>query len=167
MFIDYYTLLDIEENSSPEEIRAAFKKQALKWHPDRNKGLDTTDQMQKINEAYLILKDFEARERYNKEYWRFKEYQKSSKAPKFQYTETKVKEDSSDYKVNDDILERWMENARKQAIDLARKAVKDFKDTAVVGVKEATKGMGQQLAYQIIAGCIMTLLFALLQTCKN
>ena len=52
MFKDYYSLLEIDETASQDEIKKAFRGQAVKWHPDRNKGLDTTSQMQAINEAY-------------------------------------------------------------------------------------------------------------------
>ena len=62
MFKDYYAILEIDVTASEEDIKAAFKKQALKWHPDRNIGKDTTSIMQDINEAKLILLDFEARE---------------------------------------------------------------------------------------------------------
>ena len=62
MFIDYYEVLEIKSTASIEEVKAAFKMQALKWHPDRNLGVDTTLRMQLINEAYLILKDVEARQ---------------------------------------------------------------------------------------------------------
>ena len=57
MFKDYYKLLDIQQNASDEEIKKAFREQAIEWHPDRNQGTDTTLRMQEINEAYLILKD--------------------------------------------------------------------------------------------------------------
>ena len=67
-FKDYYQILNVSLGATNEEIKRAFKEEALKWHPDRNAGKDTTLQMQLINEAYLILRDSEARQRYNKEY---------------------------------------------------------------------------------------------------
>ena len=68
MFRDYYAILEIKQNANQEEIKAAFKRQALKWHPDRNQGTDTTSKMQAINEAKLILLDTEARMKYDIEY---------------------------------------------------------------------------------------------------
>jgi len=78
MFKDYYKLLDIQQNASDEEIKKAFREQAIEWHPDRNQGTDTTLRMQEINEAYLILKDKEARARYDIEYNKFKQYQEQN-----------------------------------------------------------------------------------------
>ena len=120
MFIDYYAVLEIEETATLEEIKAAFKKQAIKWHPDKNIGVDTTIKMQEINEAYVLLKDTEARERYDKEYQTFKQYQsefKSKEKKKEEQQENKEysnKESSKnqsektyeyyEYEINDDIL---------------------------------------------------------------
>src|SRR5690554_3642123 len=55
MFKDYYAILEIDVSASQDDIKAAFKKQALRCHPDRNIGKDTTLIMQDINEAKLIL----------------------------------------------------------------------------------------------------------------
>ena len=71
MFKDYYAILELSQNADLNQIKAAFKKQALKWHPDRNIGVDTTSIMQTIVEAHLILKDQEARIKYDEEYRKF------------------------------------------------------------------------------------------------
>ena len=47
----------------------------MRWHPDRNPGIDTNPQMQLINEAKLILLDEEARAKYDLQYSRFKQHQ--------------------------------------------------------------------------------------------
>lgn len=180
MFKDYYAILEVDETVTQEEIKAAFKKQALKWHPDRNQGVDTTKRMQEINEAYLILKDIEARERYNQEYQRFKHYQQEKKQhqqesyqeQKHQQRENESKQkektyEYADYKVDDDILNKWMNNAKQQAVDLAKQTIEDLKGMVSIGVKAAAKEAGNQFIYQIIISVVFLIIFALAKSCNN
>ena len=55
---DPYTILGIKPGATQEEIKAAYKGQAMKWHPDRNKGNEenAAEQFKKIGEAYEALK---------------------------------------------------------------------------------------------------------------
>jgi curved DNA-binding protein CbpA len=82
MFVDYYKILEIEINSTQQEIKAAFRKQAIKWHPDKNPNVDVNEKMQLINEAYLILKDEEARIHYDIEHKKFYDFYNSRKQQK-------------------------------------------------------------------------------------
>lgn len=50
-----YTLLGVSQYSSPDKIKRAFRKMALKHHPDRSK--DSGEMFMKVNEAYLKIKD--------------------------------------------------------------------------------------------------------------
>ncbi|XP_077304256.1 dnaJ homolog subfamily C member 10 [Lithobates pipiens] len=64
---DYYSLLGVSRASSNREIRQAFKKLALKLHPDKNKNdPDAHDKFLKINRAYEVLKDEDLRKKYDK-----------------------------------------------------------------------------------------------------
>jgi hypothetical protein len=54
-FADLYGALGVEPDASPEDIRAAFRKMAWRWHPDRNRSPEAQSQFQKVNEAYATL----------------------------------------------------------------------------------------------------------------
>jgi len=55
---DYYQILEVDKNASPQAIKEAFRKQALKYHPDRNKdNPSAAEKMKEINEAYAVLSD--------------------------------------------------------------------------------------------------------------
>lgn len=57
---DYYDLLGVTKTSSAQEIKNAYRKKALEWHPDRHQGTDKEEAERKfkeINEAYQVLSD--------------------------------------------------------------------------------------------------------------
>ena len=63
---DYYKILGVNKNSSKDEIKKAYKKLALKHHPDRNKGDKQSEEtFKKINEAYAVLSDDSKRKQYD------------------------------------------------------------------------------------------------------
>ena len=63
---DYYKTLGVERNASPEEIKRAFRKLAMKHHPDRNPGnKEAEEKFKKMTEAYEVLSDPQKRARYD------------------------------------------------------------------------------------------------------
>ncbi len=64
--MDYYELLGVAKGSSADEIKKAYRKLALKYHPDRNKGdKEAEEKFKKISEAYAVLSDPKKREQYD------------------------------------------------------------------------------------------------------
>ena len=62
---DYYDVLGVSRNASLEEIKKAYRKLALEWHPDRNKSPQAEERFKEINEAYEVLSDPEKRAAYD------------------------------------------------------------------------------------------------------
>jgi len=65
---DYYNILDIKFNSPPEDIKRAYRKLALKYHPDQNTNASAEERFIEIREAYEMLRDDQKRKLYNAMY---------------------------------------------------------------------------------------------------
>src|SRR5215208_8074999 len=64
---DYYKTLGVERNASEEDIRKAYRKLAMQYHPDRNPNdKQAEDRFKEINEAYQVLSDSEKRGHYDR-----------------------------------------------------------------------------------------------------
>lgn len=62
---DYYEVLGIQRDADEAEIKAAYHKLAMKWHPDRNESPEAESKFKEIATAYAILKDPKKRARYD------------------------------------------------------------------------------------------------------
>jgi len=65
MVKEYYQILNISENASQDEIKSAYKKQALKYHPDRCKEQNAEEMFKKVTKAYEVLSDPAKRSNYD------------------------------------------------------------------------------------------------------
>lgn len=62
---DYYEILGVKKDASESEIKSAYRKKALKHHPDRNEAEDAEEKFKEINEAYQILSDSKKKQAYD------------------------------------------------------------------------------------------------------
>lgn len=190
MFVDYYALLEIEPLATKDEIKKAFRRLAVKYHPDKNTGFDTTKQMQLINEAYLFLKDTEGRIKYDREYQFYKQYEQKKK----QEHEAKVRQEEErqrqpkqkeyqqresvkpepeeefskeEYTFHDETLKNWMKNAREQSVDLSKETIEDLRGMFKAGTNAAIDKVGNMLPGYLIGAVFMLIVVLLMKTCKQ
>ncbi len=79
---DYYKILGVAKNASGEDVKRAYRKLAMKYHPDRNPGDKSAEnQFKEINEAYEVLSDPKKRARYDQLGDSYFRYQQSGGAP--------------------------------------------------------------------------------------
>ena len=62
---DYYKILGVDRNADSRTIKKAYKRLALKYHPDVNKNPDATEKFKEITEAYAVLSDPDKRRKYD------------------------------------------------------------------------------------------------------
>ena len=63
---DYYSILGVAKNATPESIKKKYRKLAMEYHPDRNKGdKQAEEKFKNINEAYAVLSDPKKRKQYD------------------------------------------------------------------------------------------------------
>lgn len=62
---DFYQVLGVNKNSTEEDIKKAYRRLALKWHPDKNKDLEAEKKFKEINKAYEVLSDPQKRQTYD------------------------------------------------------------------------------------------------------
>lgn len=62
---DYYQILGISKNATAADIKKAYRKLALQYHPDRNKGKEAEEKFKEVNKAYEVLSDPQKRQTYD------------------------------------------------------------------------------------------------------
>jgi molecular chaperone DnaJ len=64
---DYYEVLGVQRNATEQELKSAYRKLALQYHPDRNPGDNGSEEkFKEINEAYAVLSNPDNRARYDR-----------------------------------------------------------------------------------------------------
>jgi molecular chaperone DnaJ len=62
---DYYEVLGVPKDASPDQIKRAYRDLAMRYHPDKNKNHDAEEKFKEINEAYAVLSNDEKRRQYD------------------------------------------------------------------------------------------------------
>lgn len=89
---DYYQILELQPNASPDEVRKAYRRLALRYHPDRNPGDDNAeDRFKEIAEAYGVLIDPVKKSEFDR--YRKSASQKSQPTRNFRYTQEEILRD--------------------------------------------------------------------------
>lgn len=162
MFKDYYKILGIQQSASAQDIKSAYRSMSMKWHPDRNQGVDVTSIMQDINEAYAILKDSDKRFRYDKEYASFQE-QRYSNVSQSCKNSTSEGSWNYDYDVHDETLKEDINKARRTAEKLVNEFLNSFKAAS----KKAAKGAWDGAKGYIYAAIILSIIGLAIGTCVH
>ncbi|MCQ9154105.1 molecular chaperone DnaJ [Acidomonas methanolica] len=65
--LDFYAVLEVSRDASPDDLKRAYRKQAMRWHPDRNPGdAEAEEKFKAVNVAYDVLKDEQKRATYDR-----------------------------------------------------------------------------------------------------
>ena len=62
---DFYKVLGVSKNASPDEIKKAYRKLAVQYHPDKNKSKDAAEKFKEVSKAYEVLSDSQKRQTYD------------------------------------------------------------------------------------------------------
>jgi len=62
---DFYDVLEVKKDTSPAELKKAYRQLALKYHPDRNKGKDAAEKFKELSEAYEVLSNPQKKKNYD------------------------------------------------------------------------------------------------------
>ena len=79
--MDYYKELGVSRTATSNDIRTAYKRLALLWHPDRNKAKDAEEKFKKIKQAYDVLIDDQQRRDYDQQQQNRKSHKNRSSYP--------------------------------------------------------------------------------------
>lgn len=164
---DYYTLLGVTKTANDKEIKSAYRKKALEWHPDRNKDPKAEEMFKKINKAFETLSNPEKKQMYDQlGHQAYEQY--GGKAPgggarggqgnygPFTYTYTGNPQDFNfdfgDFSDPFDIFEQFFGGARQRRPQRPVYSMRLTFDEAVKGTEKETVISGKTRKIKIPAG---------------
>lgn len=140
---DYYKVLDVSHDASLEEIKKAYRKLALKWHPDKNTSPNASEKFIEINEAYLILSNDQKRYLYDQK------IKNSQVEASFTFTEEDLNNE----------FHQFVKEARQSAEKFSKYSFKRFNNSVLKPLGIASKALGKStflgLLFYIIAGALL------------
>ena len=163
MIPNHYKTLELEPTATKEEVKKAYRRLALQFHPDKNKSPDAHEKFIAINEAYLLIYDNEARIKYDHEYQYYfgqKVRTESTNSQQHRHEEKREEAKSSNQKqresqFEDEDLNQWTRNARQQAESFAKMSFDDFSNLILGIVKETGFQLGN--AFLVMLGALLSM----------
>jgi curved DNA-binding protein len=111
-FKDYYKIMGLERDASPEDIKRAYRRLARKYHPDVSKEPDAEKHFKEVHEAYAVLKDPEKRKAYDQVGRNWKAGQEFHPPPNWEREFTFTTEDIAGGQAFSDFFESLFGHAR-------------------------------------------------------
>jgi len=152
---DYYKILGIDSNANPEDIKKAYRKLALKYHPDKTKGdKESEKHFKEINEAYRILSDPAKRKQYDQFGQTFEGAAGGGFSGFRPEDFTKFTQDFSDLGGFNDIFESFFGGARPARQEpAARLRGRDIEINLKVTFDEAAFGVTKEVSVSKLVVC--------------
>ncbi len=111
---DLYQILQIDPAAEQEVVQAAFKRLALKYHPDKNPSLDANHRMQELNDAYAVISDPVQRAAYDRERREKLTAQRQAEAEARYRAEAERRAEASQLRREQEAANRKAENERRE-----------------------------------------------------
>lgn len=142
---NYYQILELDQNASQDEIKKAYRRLALKWHPDKNHSPKSHEKFIEINEAYLVLSDPLKRKAFDQIFGFSHQDPTSNNENEFDYSN----------------FEEHLKSAREKANEYANFSFHEFSKTLSKSLGKAGKVVAKStlrgIFYYLLAGVILFL----------
>lgn len=136
--MDYYQVLGVKKTANKDEIKKAYHKLALKYHPDKNTDKNTDQKFRSVNEAYETLKDDQKRQIYDRfDLPLIERHNKSSHSRSNTHRSQHHRKDESFFSGKSDIISE--EQKYNDELDRIRKINSDLLDEANAKIRKQNR----------------------------